>query len=250
MPQFTHAVRPPSTSAPQSDLLAVLHAGERALLEPHCADCVLAAGAVISRPGDNIEYCYLPTGPALCALSTELEDGATVETILIGREGAVGGVVSSGPLPAYSCVTVLCPGLFLRIPLRELERAKQASPAIASLFSRYADCLLAQVFQSIACNAAHTIEQRAAKWVLAAVDRTGNAGVSMTQEQLAAMMGIGRSYASRVLQTLKRDGLLRTRRGGFAVLDHAELRNRACSCNEQLSAHCERVLAGVYPATT
>src|SRR3546814_11642121 len=51
----------------------------------------------------------------------------------------------------------------------------------------------------------------------------GGNNVTMTQVQLAAMMGIGRSYASRVLQRFKHDGLLRTRRGGIEVLDREGL---------------------------
>ena len=131
--------------------------------------------------------------------------------------------------------------------MSELEAAKRKSVAIAHLFNRYADCTMAQVFQSIACNAVHTIEQRAAKWLCAAVDRIGSNQVTMTQEQLASMMGIGRSYASRVLQRFKGGDLLRTRRGGIEILDRDGLHARACTCNDHVARHFERVLKGVYP---
>ncbi|MCJ2180320.1 Crp/Fnr family transcriptional regulator [Novosphingobium album (ex Hu et al. 2023)] len=236
---------PPHPNA--SDLLAALRPREQALLTRHLSDCVLDAGAVIHKPGDAVDHCYLPTGAALCSYIVELDDGTAIETMLIGREGALGGFVSHGSIPAYARAEVLHGGLFRRIALHELEAAKRASPAIANLFACYADCMMAQVFQSIACNAVHTIEQRAAKWLGAAVDRIGDANVTMRQDQLAAMMGIGRSYASRVLQRFKHDGLLRTRRGGIVVLDRDALQNRACSCNVHVSAHFERVLGGVYP---
>lgn len=229
-------------------LLAALRPAEQTLLARHCSECVLDAGSVICQPGDEVEYCTLPTGPALCCFSVALDDGAAVETMLVGREGAVGGFASQGPVPAYARVEVLHGGVFRRIPLGKLEAAKRASPVIANLFARYADCMMAQVFQSIACNATHTIEQRAAKWLGAAVYRIGDSHVTMTQEQLATMMGIGRSYASRVLQRFKHEGLLRTRRGGIEVLDRNGLKNRACSCNDRVSAHFERLLGGIYPA--
>jgi CRP-like cAMP-binding protein len=107
--------------------------------------------------------------------------------------------------------------------------------------------MMAQVFQAVACNASHTIEQRAAKWLCAAMDRTGESEITMTQEQLASMMGIGRSYASRVVQRFKGEGLVRTRRGGLKVLDQEGLRGRACSCNELVRRHFDTVLRGVYP---
>ena len=194
-----------------------------------------------------MEYCYFPMGPAMCSFFVELDCGTAVETILVGREGALGGVVSHGTLPAYAHANVLHEGQFRRIATRDLEDAKRASPAIANLLARYADCVMAQVFQSIACNAVHTIEQRAAKWLCAAVDRIGRNDVTMTQEQLASMMGIGRSYASRVLQRLKRNGLVRTRRGRIEVLERDALHGRACDCNDRVAAHFERVLAGIYP---
>ncbi|MCJ2185500.1 Crp/Fnr family transcriptional regulator [Novosphingobium beihaiensis] len=177
-----------------------------------------------------------------------MDDGTEIEAMLIGREGALGGVASQGVMSAYARAGVLQGGMFQRIALRDLEAAKRVSPAIAGLFARYADCMMAQMFQSIACNAAHSIEQRAAKWLEAAVQRTGGNSVTMTQEQLAAMMGIGRSYASRVLQGFKREGLLRTRRGGIEVLDRRGLQSRACACNRKVSAHFGQALGGVYTA--
>jgi CRP-like cAMP-binding protein len=138
-------------------------------------------------------------------------------------------------------------GSFYRIASADLERVKEQSEQVRHLFARYADCMMAQVFQAVACNASHTIEQRAAKWLCAAIDRTGEAEIVMTQEQLASMMGIGRSYASRVVQRFKGDGLVQTRRGGLKVLDEAGLRSHACCCNELVKQHFDTVLKGVYP---
>ncbi|MDF2638068.1 MAG: Crp/Fnr family transcriptional regulator [Novosphingobium lindaniclasticum] len=236
------------TSLEQSDLLAVLRPGDFALLEPNLSEVQLRSGEVIYQPGDQVDYCYLPRGASICSFFVELDSGISVETILVGREGALGGVVSHGSLPAYARANVLHGGLFWRIPTRHLDEAKSRSPALASLFSRYADCMMAQVFQSIACNAVHTIEERAAKWLIAAVDRIGRNDVTMTQEQLASMMGIGRSYASRVLQRFKREGLVRTRRGGISVSDRGSLSEKACSCNDHVAAHFGKVLGGVYPS--
>lgn len=230
-----------------NSLITALRPSERALIEPYLFDLSVSAGDVIYEPGDPVEYCYLPRGPAVCCYFVELDSGISVETMLVGRDGALGGVVSQGYLPAYARATVLHSGRLWRIPSRKLDELKENIPAIQYLFSRYADCMMAQVFQSIACNAVHTIEQRAARWLGAAVDRIGSNDVTMTQEQLAAMMGIGRSYASRVLQRFKREGLLRTRRGGIIVVDPDRLAARACSCNAQVRSHCEAVLSGVYP---
>ena len=120
------------------------------------------------------------------------------------------------------------------------------SSAISVLLSCYADYLLAQVSQSIACNTAHSIEQRAAKWLLATVERMGGCDIQMTQEQLATMIGVGRSYTSRVVQSFKVEGLLHTRRGGLAITDQAGLQRRSCSCGNQLRLHYDAVFANLY----
>lgn len=240
-------LQPNASPAPHSELLSVLRPEDLSLFDRHSTECQFNSGDVIYKAGDLVEYCYFPIGSAMCSFFVQLDCGTAVETILVGREGALGGVVSQGTLPAYAHANVLHEGRFRRIATGDLEEAKRASPAIANLLSRYADCVMAQVFQSIACNAVHTIEQRAAKWLCAAVDRIGRSEVTMTQEQLASMMGIGRSYASRVLQRLKRDGLVRTRRGRIEVLERDALHDRACHCNDRVAAHFKRVLDGVYP---
>ncbi len=108
--------------------------------------------------------------------------------------------------------------------------------------------MLAQIFQSTACNAIHSIEQRTAKWIISAMERTdGDDVVPLTHEQLATLLGVGRSYASRVIQTFKAEGMLETRRGSILVRNRDALRNRSCRCNEAVKAHFDEVLRGVYP---
>lgn len=231
----------------ESNLLSALRPKERALLKPFVTECHLAAGETIYEPGQVVRFAYFPRNSALAVFLVMMENGEVVETTMVGREGALGGIVSQGSIPCYARSCVMHEGDFYRIASTDLEQVKEQSPQIRHLFARYADCMMAQVFQSVACNASHTIEQRAAKWLCAALDRTGKDEIAMTQEQLASMMGIGRSYASRVVQRFKADGVIQTRRGGLKVLNADGLRARACGCNELVKQHFETVLKGVYP---
>ena len=134
------------------------------------------------------------------------------------------------------------------MPIGKLDAAKSRSASLRNVFSRYADCMLAQIFQSTACNAIHSIEQRTAKWIISAMERTdGDDVVPLTHEQLATLLGVGRSYTSRVIQTFKADGILETRRGSIMIRNPDALRIRACLCNEAVKNHIEEVLRGVYP---
>ena len=161
---------------------------------------------------------------------------------LVGNEGAVGGIVNRGHLPAYSRIVVRHGGTFVRLPIARLEAVKRKSATLFELFSRYADCLLAQSFRSTACNAAHSIEQPAAKSIIAVMDRTNRDLVPLTQDQLATMLGVGRSYASRVIKALKAESILETRRGSFLVRDREALRAKSCHCDEAISQHFAEVM--------
>ncbi len=203
---------------------------------------------LLYNPGQDVEIVHFPCGPSLVSYVVPNEDGRDVETILIGREGAVGGIVSHGYLPAYTRICVKFGGPFVRLPISKLEAAKAKSASLRNIFARYADCMLAQMFQSTACNAVHSIEQRTAKWIISAMERTeGNDTVPLTHEQLATLLGVGRSYASRVIQTFKAERILETRRGAIVVRQRAALQLRACLCNEAVKTHFEEVLRGVYP---
>ena len=75
----------------------------------------------------------------------------------------------------------------------------------------------------------------------------GEEAVPLTHEQLATMLGVNPSYASRVIQIFKANGILETRRGSILVRNREVLRNCACLCNESVKNHFEEVLRGVYP---
>lgn len=234
---------------PDNNLLQTLREPDYALVAPWLEAIAQDANQLLYNPGDHVETVHFPCGPSLVSYLVGSEDGRDVETILVGREGAVGGIVSFGHLPAYCRIVVKYGGPFVRVRVTQLEAAKARSPTLRYLFARYADCLLAQVFQSTACNAVHSIEQRAAKWILSAMDRTGDTVVPLTHEQLATMLGVGRSYTSRVMQGFRNDRILETRRGSVVVRDRDALKDRACLCNESVKAHFDAVLRGVYPTS-
>jgi hypothetical protein len=235
-------------SRPANNLLRRLNPADYAMLAPHLTVDAAGPNELLYSPGDNVQVAHFPCGPSLATFLVPNEDGRDVETILVGREGAVGGIVSEGFLPAYTRICVKFGGPFARINVGRLEAAKLRSPSLRNIFARYADCMLAQIFQSTACNAIHSIEQRTAKWILAAMERTGDENsVPLTHEQLATLLGVGRSYASRVLQSFKAEGVLETRRGSILVRNRDGLRLRACLCNDAVKMHFEEVLRGVYP---
>lgn len=189
--------RPMDESRPYNNLLRALQEADYALIAPHLFVIQRNVNDVICDPGDDVEAVCFPCGPAMVSFLISSEDGRDVDTVLIGREGAVGGIVSRGRLPAYSRIVVKFGGDFVCLAIDDLASAQRKSPVLQNVFNRYADCFLAQIFQATACNAIHSIEQRAAKWMLAAAERMGNDIVPFTHKELAAMLGTGRTHTSR-----------------------------------------------------
>jgi CRP-like cAMP-binding protein len=230
-----------------NNLLGALKQADLALLEPFLKSVTFQEGHTIYEPGDDVQHAYFPRGESLGCFLILMSDGEAVESALVGREGAMGGIVSNGHVPAFARCTVMHGGEFFRVPTNAIDEIKRRSTHMSHLFSRYADCLLAQVFQSAACNARHTIEQRAAKWLIAAVDRTGRDEISLTQSQLASLLGVGRTYVSRIVARMKAKGIIETHRGGIRIIDRALLENNSCNCSQLVAEHFEIVLKGIYP---
>ena len=146
-----------------------------------------------------------PFGPTMISMAVELSGGRTVEVARSAARGAVGGIVSCGHAPAFSQRRVLVGGPAFGCRCRRWKRPRSARPSSRNLFCRFSDYLLAQVMQSVACNAFHSIPQRAARWLLHAQDRAGDR-IELTQEALAGLLGVQRTTVNAVIQSLRTKG--------------------------------------------
>jgi CRP-like cAMP-binding protein len=222
-------------------LLSTFDAQTRALIEPHGELVELKLGDIVLERGEQVRSSLFPMGPTTISMSVELSGGRSVEVASVGREGAVGGIVSCGQAPAFSHATVLVPGQAFKVPMSALEEAKRRSPFVGNLFCRFSDYLLSQVMQSAACTAFHSIPERAARWLLHTQDRAGDR-IELTQEALAGLLGIQRTTLNAVLRTLQEEGLVASGRGVVHVTDRAGLKHRACECYQRLEDHFGAVI--------
>jgi CRP-like cAMP-binding protein len=222
-------------------LLSTFPQDARALVEADSEILELKPGATLFRPGEPVTHSLFPFGQTMIGLLLDVDEDRSVEVASIGREGAVGGIVSCGRAPAFSHACVLIPGPALRVPLQALDEAKQRGSHIGHVFCRYADFLLAMVMQSVACNAFHSISQRAGRWLLTAQDRAGDR-IELTQEALAALLGVQRTSVNAVVRALQDEGLISNRRGAIQVIDRAGLVRRACPCHRTVENHFANVI--------
>ena len=222
-------------------LLSTFSREARALIEPFGEMVDLAAGEIVLQRGEQVRASLFPVGPTMISMTVELGSGRTAEVASIGREGAVGGIVSCGHAPAFSRAEVLMPGSAFKVPMQSLEDAKNRSPFIGNLFCRFSDYLLAQVMQSAVCNAYHSIPERAARWLLHAQDRAGDR-IELTQEAFAGLLGVQRTTINAVIKELSSEALVQTGRGTLRVIDRAGLKRRSCECYQRLQEHFGAVI--------
>jgi len=217
----------------ENRLLATFPAQLRQSLRDKVDILRLEPGEVILRRGFDAESSIFPFGATMISMIIDLSDGRSVEVASIGREGAVGGIVSCGHAPVFARAEAIVGGPVARVPMRVIEQAKVDSGHLRNLFCRYSDYLLAQIMQSVACNSFHSIEQRAARWLLTAQDRAGNR-LELTQEALAGLLGVQRTTINAVARQLADDGLIATRRGTIRIEDRAALEKLACECHDRV----------------
>jgi len=229
-------------------LLATLSPREFEVLEPHLDVARLRRNQVLFEPGDDVTVTYFPCRRTMASLLIVTRDGREVEAATIGREGAIGGIVSQGEKPAFGRGVVQIEGEALCVLTSHLEAAKMGSTRFADLFARYSDALLAQMMQGVACNALHRVDQRCARWLLASHDRAGDSIIHLTQESLAEMLGVQRTTITAITSELAARGLVRTFRGRIQIVDRAGLERAACECYEAVEGHFARLLPQVAVA--
>ena len=116
---------PTPTDLLENALLAKLRDDDLRRITPHIMVMDLQARSVLQQAGETVVDTWFPCGPAMAAFNVWVDDDTpAVEVALVGREGAVGGIVSNGNVPAFATCHVLAAGRFLQIKTSALEQCK------------------------------------------------------------------------------------------------------------------------------
>jgi CRP-like cAMP-binding protein len=227
----------------RSQLLSALPPRDLALLLADVAEVQLARGTVIHEPGDRMEQVYF-IHDGLVSLLVGVAEGRSVEIAAVGREGAIGALAGLGSGIALNQAVVQLPARAACIATSRLTAIVHESKPVRDMLLAYANLLLMQVQQLVACSATHDVEARLARWLLQAVDRNGSA-LPMTQELMARLLGVQRTTVTMVCRTLQVEGLIHVGRGVVRILDAAGLEKKACSCYQVMRVATEHTLQNV-----
>ena len=220
--------------------LATLPPHDFALLAPHLRTVTLERGAMLHDAAEEIERVYFPHN-GMVSLVAVMQSGATIETATIGRAGVIGASAGLGAKHSVGRAIVQLPGTAAWLSASQFHAAANGSQAIRDLIVRYNNLLLAQVQQSVACHALHTMEARLCRWLLQTRDCIDGDAILLTQEFLGQMLGVRRTTVTIAARLLLSAGLIRYRRGLIQIVDRPKLEKLSCECYAVIRRYTDKI---------
>lgn len=222
---------------PTNRLLAALPKAEYQRLLPKLEPFTLVFGEVIYEPGDVIRNVYFPTS-GIISLLAAVEDRATLEVGIVGREGMVGLPEFMGVKISNNRAVVQGAGAAMRMKATAFRNECENGGSFPRLLRRYTHSRMTQIAQGAACNRFHPIDARLARWLLMTRDRMGSDEFRLTQEFLSNMLGVRREGVNKAAGALQQQNLISYSRGNLSILDRVRLETIAC--------HCYGIIKGEY----
>jgi CRP-like cAMP-binding protein len=224
----------------ENRLLACLPEEEFARLSPLLERVTLTHGQHVIVSEEPIRDIYFPLN-CLLSLVTILEDGSTVESGTIGREGMSGVPVlldaKTTTMPTFAQI----PGDALKIRASVIKEIYDEGGALNKLLNRYIHTVIVTGSQSTACNARHKVEERLCRWLLMSSDGVGSDELNLTQEFLATMLGVRRPGVSQAASVLQEAGLITYSRGRIHILGREGLERAVCECYRMTKEEYDRL---------
>ena len=125
-------------------------------------------------------------------------------------------------------------------------RAMESMPSFRKLMYAYVQAFLEQVLVSVACNGAHTLKQRLARWLLMMRDRDDDDTLQITQSLLGEMLGVQRPSITNAARELEAAGLIKRGRRQVTIRDRRGLMGASCECYGLVRARIAHHLPKTY----
>lgn len=226
-------------------LLAELDRAEFHRLSPFLELISLAHGDVLYQANGKMVYVYFPV-TATISIDCLLEDGGTSEITRIGNEGMLGVSLFMGSEYASGRAAVQAAGYAYRLSaVRLMEEFYHKGPLLRLLL-RYTQARLLQVSQLAACNSHHSTKQRLCRYLLQMLDRSSSNEMTVTQEEIGAIIGVRREGVTDAARWLQQLGIIHWRRGRVTVLSRTGLLDHVCECYDVVCNATARLLPELH----
>src|SRR5947209_4378441 len=219
----------PPPNWPRNRLLLALPSRNLRQLLPELEYIRCRREQVLMDADSSLNYVFFPDSGVVSVMAV-YSDGGTIEMATIGREGFTGVQAVFAAKSSSARFFVQIPGTAAKMSRSTFTRAMGSMPSFRSLMYAYVHAFLEQVMVSGACNGAHSLKQRLARWLLIMRDRSDEDELPITQNLLAEMLGVQRPTITNAARELERAGLIERGRRQVTILDRPALTKTSCEC--------------------
>lgn len=219
-------------------ILSVLPAPAWERLLPKLTTVSLTHQQMLTRANEPIDKVYFPLSGWI-SIIVHINEGYVGEVGLVGREGMI-GLATYGAMSSFDHL-VQGPGHALSVSKSTFDAELRENEPLSLLLARYQEVLYAQTAVTAACNGWHDLEQRFARWLLAAHDRSDSDDLPLTQEFLAMMLCVHRPRVTVIARSLQATGMISYNRGHITIRDRDALESTACECYRTMRDQMEGI---------
>ena len=184
---------------------------------------------VLLDADSSLNHVFFPYSGVVSVVAV-YSDGSVIEAATIGREGCSGVQAMFGAKISSVRLLVQIPGSAAKMSRAAFTRAMGSMPSFRALMNAYVQAFLEQIMVSVACNGAHSLKQRLARWLLMMRDRSDEDTLPITQNLLAEMLGAQRPSVTNAARELESAGLIERGRRQVTILDRQGLTKASCEC--------------------
>src|SRR6202047_2108618 len=157
-----------SSDWPRNRLLLALPSRNLKRLMPELEQIRCQRAQVLVNADSSLDHIFFPDSGVVSVVAV-YADGSIIEMATIGREGCTSVQAVFGATTSSVRLLVQIPG------------GVEPTPAFRGLMYAYTQAFLEQVMVSVACNGAHSLKQRLARWLLMMRDRSDDDALQITQ---------------------------------------------------------------------
>ena len=230
---------------PRNRLLLALPSRNLKRLMPELEQICCQRAQVLMDADSSLDHVFFPDSGVVSVVAV-YADGSVIEMATIGREGCSGVQAILGAKRSSVRLLVQIPGSAAKMSRVAFTLAMQSMPAFRSVMDAYIQAFLEQVMVSVACNGAHSLKQRLARWLLMMRDRNDGDALLITQSLLAEMLGVQRPTITNAAREFERAGLIERGRRQVTILDRRGLTEASCECYQLVRTRLAFLLPKTY----
>ena len=234
-----------SSNWPRNRLLLALPSRNLKRLMPELEQISCERAQILVDADSALDHVFFPDSGVISVVAV-YADGSIIEMATVGREGFSDVQATFGAKRSSIQLLVQIPGTAAKMSRMAFMRAMQSMPPFRRVMDAYVQAFLEQVMVSVACNGAHSLKQRLARWLLMMRDRSDDDTLPITQSLLAEMLGVERPTITNAVREFERAGLIKHGRRQVTIFDRRGLTAASCECYQLVRARLAFHLPKTY----